>query len=143
MVGNKGTMKKRYRITVAVIMTVFLFAGIVASAAAGPGDCLPKACCCMKAPLQNTRHVQQSRAVSGCTGNAPCCQIEGTNPTQEYAVLSSIPALPELKSLFLVSMICVRSASAQGSNLTNPYHHDGKPKAPLTPLYLQTVTFLC
>jgi hypothetical protein len=135
-------MKKPYRITIAVIMTAFFVAGTVAGAAAGLGDCLPKTCCCMKTSPQNTGHVQQSNAVPGCTGNAPCCQLEGTNQTQEYAVLSSRPELPELKSLFLVIVMGVRSASAQESNLSHPFHHDGKPKAPPVPLYLQTQTLL-
>ena len=137
------TMNKPYRITVAVLMTIFLIVGTVVGAVAGLEDCLPKACCCMKASLLNTNHGQQSNAVSGCTGNAPCCQMEATDQTQDYAALSSIPELPELKSLFLALMMGEHSASPQGPNLLNAFHRDGKPKAPLVPLYLQTQSFLC
>lgn len=136
-------MTNLHRPFIAAFMAIVLVTGSVGLAVAGLQDCLPKACCCMKGGHKAALHMRQIDTKSGCTGNAPCCQMEPAHKTQDIAALTSRPELPEAKGLLQAIIVGQPFATQPTPSLAITFQHSGKPRAPLVPLYLETQMLLC
>lgn len=143
IIGRYMIMTNWHRSIIAAFMAIVLVAGSVGSAAAGLQDCLPKACCCMKGGHKAVPHMREIDTKNGCTGNAPCCQIEPTHKPQDIAALPTRPELPETKGLFQAIIPGQQINAQPTSSSARTCQHTGKPRAPLVPLYLQTQMLLC
>jgi hypothetical protein len=136
-------MTNSHRSIIAAFMAIVLVAGSAGSAAAGIQDCLPKACCCMKGGHKAAPHMREIDTKSGCTGNAPCCRIEPAHKTQDIAALTSRPELPDAKGLFQAIIPGQQFTAHPTPSSARAFQHNGKPGAPLVPLYLETQMLLC
>ncbi len=136
-------MSHSHRSIIAAFVSIMLAFGSVGSAAAGFLDCLPKSCCCMQGDHKAAAHMLQMDANSGCTRNAPCCQMEPAHKAQAIAALPYTPELPKAKAILRAAIAGQRPAAQLTPSLELAYHHNGKPGAPLVPLYLETQMLLC
>ena len=136
-------MTKSHHSIIAAILAILMVVGSIGTAVAGLQDCLPKSCCCMKVNQNAAPHAAQSGTTSGCTGNAPCCQVEPVHQAKDVAALTATPDLPESRALFLAILQPQGHTAHLAPSLARTFHHSGKPRAPLVPLYLATQTFLC
>lgn len=136
-------MTNSHRPIIAALMAIVLATGSIGSAAAGLLDCLPKACCCMKCGHKAALHMRQIDTKSGCTGNTPCCRMEPAHKAQHIAVLTTRAELPEAKEAFQAKIAGQQFAARLTPFSAPAYQHNGKPIAPLVPLYLETQMLLC
>ncbi len=141
--GRNMIMTNSHRSIIAVFMAIVLATGSVGLASAGLQDCLPKACCCIKRGHKAALHMRQIDAKSGCTDSAPCCRMEPAHKAQNIAVLTSRAELPEAKASFQVIVAGQQFAAQLTPCSARTFQHNGKPGAPLVPLYLETQMLLC
>jgi hypothetical protein len=87
--------------------------------------------------------MREIEAKSGCTGKAPCCQIESAHKTQDIAVLTTRPELPQAKGLFQTIVPGQLLTFHLKPSSSRAFQPNGKPGAPLVPLYLETQMLLC
>ena len=136
-------MTNWHRSIIAVFMTIVLATGSVGVAVAGVQECRPKACCCMQHGHEDALHMRQNDTNSSCTGNAPCCRMEPVRKAQNIAALTSRAQLPEAKASFQAVVAGQQFAAQPTPSSARTFQHNGKPGAPLVPLYLETQMLLC
>jgi hypothetical protein len=136
-------MTNSHRPIIAAFLAIVLVAGSIGTALAGVQNCLPKTCCCTKGGHQAASHKLPTDIKSGCTGNAPCCQIEPAHKTQDIAALTARPELPEAKGLFQAIIPGQPFTAHLTPSSARAFQHNGEPRAPLVPLYLETQMLLC
>jgi hypothetical protein len=132
-----------HRPIMAVFIAIVLAAGSIGLAPAGLQDCLPNTCCCMKAGHKAAPYLGQSDTKNGCTGNASCCRIEPAQKPQDIAALTARPELPKSKGLFQAIIPGQQFSARPTPSTARTFQHNGKPEAPLVPLYLETQMLLC
>lgn len=137
-------MAKVYQKFIAMVLVLLLGAGAVSDAASVVASCLPKACCCKAANPSMMDHIEQMEMNPKCTPEtpAPCCRVEPLRPKTDLAV-SSPPdnALHRLKLVHMTGSHSVEKPQ-QLHSIFKSFLDDGKPKIPLVPIYLQTLTLL-
>ena len=131
------------RSIIAAFVSIMLAFGSIGPAAAGFPGCLPKSCCCMQGHHKAATHMLRMYAESGCSRNAPCCQMEPAHKSQVIAALPFTPELPKAKVIIRTSIAGQQPAVQPTPSLVRASHHNGKPGAPLVPLYLETQMILC
>jgi hypothetical protein len=136
-------MTNSHRPIIAAFLTIMLVIGSIGTALAGVQDCLPKACCCTKGGHTTASHMLPIDTKTGRAANAPCCRIEPANLPQDIAVLTARPELPESKGLLLAMIPGQQFFAYPTPSTARTFQHNGKPKACLVPLYLETQMLLC
>jgi hypothetical protein len=136
-------MTNSHRPIIAALMAIVLIAGSIGTALAGVQTCLPKTCCCTKGGHKAASHMLPIDTKGGCTGNAPCCLIEPAHKSQDVAALTVRPELPEAKEKLQAIIPGQPFTAHRTPSSARAFQHNGKPRAPLVPLYLETQMLLC
>jgi hypothetical protein len=136
-------MTNSHRPIIAAFIAIVLITGSIGTALAGVQDCLPKACCCTKGGHKAASHMLPIDTKTGCAANAPCCRIEPAHLPQDIAALATRPELPGSKELLLAMIPGQQFSAHPPPSAARAFQHNGKPKAPLVPLYLETQMLLC
>jgi hypothetical protein len=87
--------------------------------------------------------MRQVGTKSGCADNAPCCRMEPVHKSRHIAALTSRVELPEAKESFQSIIAGWQFAARLTPYRTRAFQHNGKPGAPLVPVYLETQMLLC
>ncbi len=136
-------IKKQQNLIILVLVAALIMSG-AANAIAGLGSCLPKACCCTKAMNQQMRHGDQENTPVHCLPEkpAPCCKIE-QDPPRTHMAISAVPEVTPHRSLIAPVTLDQQVTEHQIAPTISRLLDDGRPKAPLVPIYLQTQSILC
>lgn len=137
-------MKKfRLKITIACLVLILALGSVASISIGGHNDCSMQACCCMTTGSSATAHSADLMAVAdNCPPKAPCCELLPLYPSSDLAVLSTSEVF---KNRFPIGVSPAGQNLRIVKDLTNPhlFLKNGIPKAPMVPLYLQAMTFLC
>ncbi len=137
-------MSKTSKNLIVIMLVAALTMGAVANAIAGVKLCMPKTCCCAMTETPQMGHQEPQMTAGRCRPEkpAPCCQME-QEPQPTHMAISSV-AEP------VVYRYAVAPVSADAWVANDPHtpsiHRlldEGRPKAPLVPIYLQTLSMLC